>query len=62
MLLTWNPEFDFGLEIVRAIAGVRFNRSATDRLKLMYMFEYSWTHDPGAISHVGWLRYEILLR
>lgn len=61
-LLTWNEEFDFGVEIVRAIGGVQFSRSATDRFKVMYMFEYSLTHDPAAISHVFWLRYEILLR
>ncbi len=62
VLATWNEEFDFGLEIVRAIAGVRINRSATDRLKLMYMFQYSRKHDPAEISHVLWLRYEILMR
>lgn len=61
-LATWNEEFDFGLDIVRAIAGVRINRSATDRLKLMYMFQYSRTRDPAEISHVLWLRYEILMR
>jgi len=61
-LATWNEEFDFGLDIVRAIAGVRINRSATDRLKLMYMFQHSHTRDPAEISHVLWLRYEILLR
>lgn len=62
MLTTWNEEFDFGPEIVRAIVGVRINRSDTDRLKLMYMFEYSRTRDPAKISHVIWLCYEILMR
>jgi hypothetical protein len=61
-LTTWNEEFDFGVEIVRAIVGVRINRNATDRLKLMYMFQYSRTRDPAEISHVAWIRYEILMR
>lgn len=61
-LLTWNEEFDFDVDKLRFIAGLRIFRGAGDILLLQYMYEESPNDEPVEQTHVIWVRYFMAIR